>query len=205
MMTRTLIYIFTIFLSSSYFGQIHPAIKSIFYNLPLDKSRQDLREAIANDRRFISKDTNSNIFQSSMHNFLGITADRGLIKSQPDSVEILLAFGNTPLAIKRDGQTDFRDVLILNCKYFYSSDDSMRTEYKRLLNIIHPILKDSNGTKIETVYSKGSSRGHLKTHGTIFESFEPYYSVEVSSATLTPANGLKSTFGLYIEFRKEDR
>ena len=33
-------------------GQIQPVIKNIFYNLPLEKPRLDLREVILNDKRF---------------------------------------------------------------------------------------------------------------------------------------------------------
>ena len=37
--------------------QVHSIIENIFYNLPLEKSRLDLREVIINDKRFILTDT----------------------------------------------------------------------------------------------------------------------------------------------------
>ena len=72
--------------------QVHPIIESIFYNLPLENSRLDLREVIVNDKRFILTDTTFNDYQPSSF-FKGITADKGLIKSNPDSIQVMLIYG----------------------------------------------------------------------------------------------------------------
>ncbi|MFN5704284.1 MAG: hypothetical protein ACK45U_00340, partial [bacterium] len=76
--------------------QVHPIIKNIFYNLPLHKSRLALREAIINDSRFLLTDTNFNNFKPSTF-FKGISTDNGLIKSKPDSIHVMLVYGNASL------------------------------------------------------------------------------------------------------------
>jgi hypothetical protein len=59
--------------------KVHSIIKRIFYNLPLEKSRLDLREVILNDKRFVLTDTNFNDYPPSTF-FKGITAEKGLIQ-----------------------------------------------------------------------------------------------------------------------------
>lgn len=181
-------------------GQIHPAVKHIFYNLPLEKSRKDLREVIVNDQRFISTDTAFNNYKP--HSFFkGITADKGLIKSNPDSIKIMLVSGNTELTTEKGRPSDFKDVMILSCTYFYSDKGSIEMEYQRLLNMLHPIFYDSSSMKNETAYAKGTQ----KTIEQFFVSFEPYYDVSISESTKIPANGSKRVFELNIGFRKEDK
>jgi hypothetical protein len=169
-MTRPLIYIFIFFLPVPVlFRQVHPTVKDIFYNLPFERSRTDLLEAIVNDPRFISKDTTFNNYTPNSF-FIGNTTDKGLIKSSPDSIKILLAYGNTPLATEKGRQPSFKDVMLLCCQYFYSGKDSAEVEYGRLLNMLNPLFTDSASIKNEATYPKGTE----KTIGKIFESFEPY-------------------------------
>ena len=199
-MTKTLIYIFIFFLLvSSSFGQVHPVIKTIFYNLPLQKFRKQLREVIVNDNRFISTDTVFNNYKTSSF-FKGITANKDVIKSKPDSIKIMLVYGNTELAIAKGQPSAFKNVMILDCKYYYFSKDSVEIEYGRLLNRLHLIFKSSKTIMNEAPYPKGIE----KIIGKKFESFDPYYDIILSAASIVTANGYKSIFGLYLVFRKED-
>ena len=184
--------------------QVHPVIKNIFYNLPLEKSRLDLREVIVNDKRFILTDTTFNNFKPSSF-FKGITADKGLIKSNPDSIQVMLIYGNAALVTEKGGKKDFnKHPMILECKYFYSNKNSAEMEYGRLLNLVHPIYADTSSIKNdtwETQYSKGTQ----KCIGKIFDNFEPYYRVSISTVSFIPADGSKSAYVIDIAFSKEDK
>lgn len=184
--------------------QIHPIIESIFYNLPLEKSRLDLREIMVNDRRFVLTDTTFNNFKPSSF-FKGITTDKGLINSKPDSIQVMLIYGNAALITEKGGQEDFnKHPMIVECSYFYSNKDTVELEYGRLLNLVHPIFTDTSSIKIdnwETEYSKGTQ----KCIGKIFDHFEPYYRVSISSVSFIPADGSKNVFVLNIAFSKEDK
>lgn len=185
-------------------GQVHPIIENIFYNLPLDKSRLELREIIVNDKRFILTDTTFNDYPP--HTFFkGITADKGLIKSNPDSIQVLLAYGNAALVTEKGGQEDFdKHPMFLECKYFFSNKDSVDMEYTRLLNLVHPIYTDTSlikDDKWETAYSKGIQ----KCIGKIFDHFDTYYRVAISYISFIPADGSKPVFVLDIVFSKEDK
>lgn len=185
-------------------GLIHPVVKQIFYDLPLEKSRKDLLDIIMNDKRFVSTDSIFNNYQP-LSFFKGITADRGLIISKPDSIKFLLFLGNTSLITEKGGKAVFKDIMLVNCKYYYSSKDSVEMEYERLLNKLQPILKDSSSGKSESPYLIGKSRGQMIIVEKIFESFKPYYRVGISSTTMIPANDSKSIFVLEIVFGKEDK
>jgi hypothetical protein len=184
--------------------QVHPIIESVFYNLPLEKSRLDLREVIVNDKRFILTDTTFNNFKPSSF-FKGITTDKGLIKSNPDSIQVMLFYGNAALVTEKGGQEDFnKHPMGLQCKYFFSNKDSVEMEYRRLLNLVHPIFADTSSIKDdkwESQYSKGSE----KCIGKIFDHFDPYYRVAISTISFTPADGSKSVFVLDVVFSKEDK
>lgn len=188
--------------------QVNPIIESIFYNLPLDKSRVDLREAMINDKRFMLTDTTFNNFEPSSF-FKGITVDKGLIQSNPDSIQIMLVYGNAALVTEKGGQEDFnKHPMILDCKYFYSNKDSVEEEYERLLNLVHPIFSDTTSIKDdnwETQYSMGIRKGTQKCIGKIFDNFEPYYRVSISSVSLIPDDQSKPIFVLEMAFSKEDK
>jgi len=189
-------------------NQVHPIIENIFYNLPLGKSRLDLREVIVNDKRFILTDTTFNGYPPTTF-FKGITADKGHIKSNPDSIQILLAYGNAALVTEKGGQEDFnKHPMLLECKYFYSNKDSVEMEYVRLLNLVHPIFADTSSIKDdkwEAAYSRGKQKGTQICIGKIFDSFEPYYRVAISTISFIPADGSKPVFILDIVFSKEDK
>jgi hypothetical protein len=184
--------------------QVHQIIENIFYNLPLERSRLDLREVIVNDKRFILTDTTFNNFKPSSF-FKGVTADKGLIKSNPDSIQVMLIYGNAALVTEKGGQEDFnKHPMILECTYFYSHKDSVEIEYERLLNLVYPIFADTSSItndKWEAQYSKGTQ----KCIGKIFDHFEPYYRLSISSISFIPADGSKSVFVLDIAFSKEDK
>jgi hypothetical protein len=163
-------------------GQAHPIIENIFYNLPLDKSRLDLREIIVNDKRFISTDTTFNNYKP-LSFFKGITSDKGLIKSNPDSIQVMLIYGNASLTTEKGGQEDStKHPMILECQYFFSNKESAEMEYARLLNMVHPIFTDTSSImddKWETEYSK-NKKEHKSASEKFSISFDPYYRVAIS-------------------------
>ena len=185
-------------------GQIHPIIKNIFYNLPLEKSRLDLREVILNDKRFILTDTTFNNFKPSSF-FKGITADKGLIKSNPDSIQVLLFYGNAALVTEKGGQEDStKHPMGVQCKYFFSNKDSVEMEYRSLLNLVYPIYTDTSSIKDdkwEAEFSKSSE----KCIGKIFDHFDPYYRFGISYISVIPIDGSKPVFVLDMVFSKEDK
>lgn len=188
--------------------KVHPIIERIFYNLPLGKSRLDLREVIVNDKRFILTDTTFNNFKPSSF-FKGITKDKGLIKSNPDSIQVMLFYGNAALVTEKGGQEDpSKHPMILEYKYFFSNEDIAEIEYGRILNLVHPIFTDTSSImddKWETAYSKEKQKGTQKCIGKIFDSFEPYYRVAISSISFIPADASKPVFVVDIAFSKEDK
>lgn len=185
-------------------GQIHPIIKNIFYNLPLEKSRLDLREVILNDKRFVLTDTTFNNYKPSTF-FKGVTTDKGLIKSNPDSIQVMLIYGNAALKVEKGGQEDpNRHPMIFECKYFFSNIESAEMEYERILNLVHPIYTDTSSImddKWEVQFSKSSE----KCIGKIFDHFDPYYRVAISYISVIPIDGSKPVFVLDIAFSKEDK
>lgn len=185
-------------------GQIHPVVKQIFYDLPLEKSREDILNKILNDKKFVSTDFFFNNYQPSSF-FKGNTTDRGLITSKPDSIQVLLALGYTSLTTEKGGKADYKNIMLLNCKYFYSSKDSVEREYGKLLKMLYPILTDSSSTKSESPYSTGKVSGQMISNGKIFESYKPYYRVGINSISMIPANNSKSVFVLDIVYGKEDK
>ena len=184
--------------------QVHSVIEKIFYNLPLEKSRLDLREVIANDTRFLLTDTTFNNFMPSSF-FKGITADKGLIKSIPDSIQVLLFYGNAALVTEKGGQEDpTKHPMGLQVKYFFSKKDSVEMEYRRLLNLVHPIYTDTGSIKDdnwEAQFTKSSE----KCIGKIFDHFDPYYRVGISYVSVIPVDGSKPVFVLETVFSKEDK
>ena len=189
-------------------GQIQPIIKNIFYNLPLEKPRLDLREVILNDKRFVLTDTTFNNYKPSTF-FKGLTTDKGLIISNPDSIQVMLIYGNAALIVEKGGQEDpNKHPMILECKYFFSNRESAEMEYGRILNLVHPIYTDTSSIIIdnwETGYSNGKHKGTQTCIGKIFDSFKPYYRVAVSNISYIPEDGSKPVFVLNIAFSKEDK
>jgi hypothetical protein len=164
----------------------------------------DLREVIVHDKRFILTDTTFNNFKPSSF-FKGTTADKGLIKTNPDSIQVMLFYGDAALVTEKGGKEDFnKHPMFLDCKYFYSNKDTVEKEYGRLLNLVQPFFVDTSSIKSdkwEGQYSKGTQ----KCIGKIFDSFEPYQRVSISSVSFIPADGSKSVFVLDITFSKEDK
>jgi len=185
-------------------SQVHPIIENIFYNLPLEKSRLDLREVIINDKRFILTDTTFNDYPPPTF-FKGITADKGLIKSNPDSIQVLLAYGNAALVTEKGGQKDFnKHPMLLECKYFFSYKDSVEMEYRRLSNLVHPIYTDTSSIK-DDKWEAQFSKSTEKCIGKIFDHFDPYYRVAISYISVIPVDRSKPVFVLDIVFSKEDK
>jgi len=184
--------------------RVHSIVENIFYNLPLEKSRLELRKVILNDERFLLTDTAFNDYPPSTF-FKGITAEKGLIKSNPDSIQVLLAYGNAALVTEKGGQEDFnKHPMLLECKYFFSNKDNVEKEYRRLLNLVHPIFTDTSFIK-EDKWEAQFSKSTEKCIGKIFDHFDPYYRVAISYISVMPADGSKPIFILDIVFSKEDK
>jgi hypothetical protein len=184
--------------------KVHSIIKQIFYNLPLEKSRLDLRKVILNDKRFILTDTNFNNYLPSTF-FKGITADKGLIQSNPDSIQVLLAYGNAALTVEKGGQEDStKHPMLLECNYFFSYKKSVELEYNRLLNLVQPIFTDTSsimGDKWEAQFSKSSE----KCIGKIFDHFDPYYRLGIAYISVIPVDQSSPYYVLNIVLSKEDK
>ena len=184
--------------------QVHPIIENVFYNLPLEESRLDLREVIINDKRFILTDTTFNDYPPTTF-FKGITADKGLIKSNPDSIHVLLAYGNAALVIENGGQEDTtKHPMFLEYKYFFSYKDSVELEYRRLLNWVDTIYTDTSSIK-DDKWEAQFSKSKEKCIGKIFDHFDSYYRVAISYISVTPVDRSKPIFVLDIVFSKEDK
>jgi hypothetical protein len=195
-MTKKYFSIFVfIFIALTGRGQIHPKVGQIFYDLPLDKTRAELREIIARDKRFRSTDTLSEIVKDSIPYFRGVTSDKGVIKSKPDSIEIQLTFGHSASIRSKSGQAD-----LLKFKYFYSVKDSVESEYQNLVKLLNGVFKDSSDIRVETPYSKGSPRYQYNASGKVFENFDPYYRVELLKATMG-----NNTFALFVEYSRPEK
>jgi hypothetical protein len=185
-------------------GQIHPAIKHLFYDLPLEKSLEGLRKKMVNDQRFVSTDSTFNTNPPTSC-FKGITTDIGLIKSTPDSIQVLLFPGNTSLATEKGGESDFKDILLVNFKYYFSSKDHVEMEYKQLINLLDPIVKDSFIERSESPYKTGDVHGQMIINGKVYESFNPYYRIGINSISMVPSNDAKSVFIIDIVFSTEHK
>jgi hypothetical protein len=182
---------------------VHPNIESIFYNLPLERSRLDLREVILNDKRFVLTDTTFNDYPPATF-FKGITADRGLIRSIPDSIHVMLVYGNAALVIEKGGQEDTtKHPMILECKYFFSHKDSAQMEYGRILNLVQPLYTDTTSI-MDDNWEAQFSRSAEKCVGKIFDHFDPYYRLGVCYITAIPNDGSEPVYVLDLAFSKED-
>jgi len=185
-------------------GQVHTVVENIFYNLPLEKSRLVLREVLFNDKRFISTDTTFNNFNPSSF-FKGSSTDKGLILSNPDSIQVMLIYGNAALVTEKGGQEDTtKHPMILEYQYFFSDQDSVEKEYNRLLKMVHPIYTDKSSI-IEDKWEAEFSESSEKCVGKIFDHYNPYYRVAIAYITIKPTDGSKPFFVLDIAFSKEDK
>jgi hypothetical protein len=185
-------------------SQVDAVIENIFYNLTLEKSRLELREVMVNDKRFISTDTTFNNFKPSTF-FKGTTTDKGLIQSNPDSIQVMLIYGNAALVTEKGGQEDTtKHPMILEYQYYFSDQDRVKMEYRRLLKMIQPIYTDKSSItedKWEAEFSESSE----KCVGKIFDHYDPYYRVAIAYITIKPTDRSKPFFVLDIAFSKEDK
>lgn len=184
--------------------KVHSIIKQIFYNLPLEKSRLDLREILLNDKRFVLTDTHFNDYPPSTF-FKGIIVDNGLIQSNPDSIQVLLAYGNAALVTEKGGEKDFnKHPMLLECNYFFLNKKSVELEYNRLLNLVQPIYTDTStieDDKWEAQFTKSSE----KCIGKIFDHFDPYYRLGIAYISVIPVDHSSPYYVLAIVFSKEDK
>jgi len=178
--------------------QTDPRVKQIFLNLPLDKSRSDIQNAIKSDRRFISTDTDTTDLLNEF-TYIGLSKDNGVVKSKPDSVEIELTYGITADGSNTKSKA-FGDKTILKLRYFYSSRDSVEKEYQNLLKILQPNFKDAGNTRIDTIYSDSPHRRQFKATGMTFTNNKPKFTVQVLNARITD-----TYFGLFLEYECDEK
>ena len=188
--------------------QVHPIIKNIFYHLPLESSRLELREAILKDQRFVLTDTSFNNFPPATF-FKGITTNKGLIESDPDSIQVMLIYGNAALVTEKGGAEDTtKHPMILECLYYFPNQETAEKEYERLLNRVNPVFTDKSSIvddAWETEYSMGKQKGTQKCIGKLMDSYDPYFRVALSTIAYIPSDGSKPVFVLDIAFSKEDK
>lgn len=183
--------------------QVSSVIENIFYNLPLEKTRLELREVILSDKRFTLTDTTFNDFPPPSF-FKGISSDKGLIVSNPDSIQLMLIYGNAALVTEKGGEEDFdKHPMILECQYFFSNKDSAEAEYARLLKMVQPIFPDTTSIQNDN-WESDFSKGREKCNGKIFNHYDPYYRLSISTISFIPHIGSKSYYVLVIAFSKED-
>jgi hypothetical protein len=183
---------------------IHPEVKRIFYDFPLEKSSDELREFISNDIRFEIRDTVHNN-QKTASLFLATAAVKGLIDSTPDSMQVQFALGNTLLAIEKGSEADFRNIMLIIFKYYFSNEQLVEKEYEKMLDRLCPILKDSTSEKSVSPYKIGLETGQMIMNGKLFEHFKPYYRIGVSVICMLPTSQSKPVYILEIVFGKEDK
>gem|GEM_PF-4942886 len=183
--------------------QVHPIIENIFYNLPLKKNRLELREVMVNDTRFILTDTTFNNFKASSF-FKGISTDKGLIKSNPDSIQVMLIYGNATLATKKGGQKDStKHPMILEYRYFFSNKESAELEYGRMLNLVKAVFTDTTSI-MDDKWEAQLSKSTDNCIGKIFDHFDPYYRVGISYISVLPIDGSKPVFVLDLVYSTVD-
>ncbi len=185
-------------------GQVHPIIENIFYNLPLKKSRLELREEILNDKRFVLTDTTFNNFPPPTF-FKGITTDKGLIESKPDSVQVMLIYGNAALITEKGGKEDTtKHPMIFECRYFFSDKTVAEMEYGRMLNLVQPIFTDPSSI-MDDNWEAQFSKSQENCIGKIFDHYDPYYRLGISNISVMPLDNSQPVFVLVMAFSKEDK
>jgi hypothetical protein len=184
--------------------EVPSAIKRLFYNLPLEKTRLELLKEIKTDERFILTDAPFNNFEPSSF-FKGVTSHQGLIKAKADSIEVMLIYGDAALVTEKGGEEDFnKHPMILDCQYFFSNKDSAVAEYNHILQMISPLYQDTStiqNDEWESTYSRGTQ----KCTGKIFDHFDPYYRLAIASLSYIPSDGSTPVFVVDMAFSKEDK
>lgn len=184
--------------------QIPEDLKRIFYGLPLELSRLDLREVIVHDQRFKSTDTTFNGLAPASF-FKGTTSDQGLIQSNPDSIQVMLIYGDAALVTERGGDPDFdKHPVIFECRYFYSNKDSAEREYEQMVRLLEPIFTDSSAVKTE-LWESEYAQGIQKCNGKVFDHYGPYFRTAISTINFIPDDGSTEYFVLNVSFSKEDK
>ena len=198
-MTKNIFIFFTFLIFKSVLGQTSETVKHIFLDLPLDKPRADIHKTIKADKRFKSTDKDTSYFNSFMYTYIGLTNDKGIIKSKPDSIEIELTYGVGSSHINGKKMKSYSSTY-LKLRYFYSSLDSVEKEYQNILSVLRPILKDTSYTRIDTIFSDSPVRSQFKATGMTFKNKKTTYSVEVLNASI-----IENKYGLYLEYKKDEK
>jgi hypothetical protein len=183
------------------YGQTNATVKKIFYDLPLDASRETIKKKLLSDKRFVSNehlpDTAFNIYEDT---FLGMCNTNGVVRKAPDSTEVELTFGFSFSPGKKKGRNKSSNDLLLKLRYYYSVKDSAECEYDHLLAVLRPLTNDTGFTRIDTIYSDSPVRSKFKARGMEFVFHNPYYKVTVLSANIT-----EHYYGLFLEYTRKEK
>jgi len=185
------------------YGQTNTLIKTIFYNLPLNTSRNEIKKKLLSDKRFTSSKTHADslLLDYPEDTYLGLCDSKGLVRISPDSVEIELTFGYSYTPEKKRKNHQSSNDLYLKLRYYYSEKDSAEKAYYNIIDLLRPLTKDTLITGIDTVLSESPIRSQLKAKGMDFIFHKPFYKVTVLFATIT-----ENYYGLFLEYtRKENR
>jgi hypothetical protein len=77
-------------------AQTDNIVKQLFYGLPLDQPRSEIKKVLASDKRFRSTDTLPTLSWGGwdwMSTYIGFSTNNGRVKTKADSVGIELTFG----------------------------------------------------------------------------------------------------------------
>lgn len=182
------------FIPSAIIAQDYQTIKPFFYNLPIEKNREEIYTAIKSDPRFISTEKDSVNFGNS---FLGVCKENGAIESRPDSNEVELTFGSRADFSKNPKKRAIKDITYLKLRYYYANVDTAKTAYQQVMNKIRPLFRDSFATRIDTIFSDDSIRRQLKTKGYTFKNKVANWEVSVVLANIT-----STQWGVFLELEK---
>ena len=213
-MKQTTIIIFLLFSLNS-FSQNNKTIKNIFYNLPIERTREEIKKSLNKDKRFISKnkktepafqskDTIHFIIPDIFNTYIGKCLDNGITYSKADSIEIELTFGYESGEMSMDRRMKYNsnetETTILKVRYYYSSMDSVIREYKTITDLLKKEMKDNYQTGIDTVYSDNPISSQFKAHGMTFKNKRKHYKIEVLKAILRD-----NYYGLYLVYEHREK
>ncbi|MGG9964660.1 hypothetical protein [Ferruginibacter sp. SUN106] len=183
-------------------AQSSAMVRRIFLGLPLDASRKLMLEQLRSEKRFHSTDTaTTNSIDIFGEAYLGLSTDNGVVKINPDSLEVELTWGYSGvLSTTRKKSDDYTRDLILKLRYYYTSPADAEAAYNGVLQLLRGSTRDTSTSGIDTIFSDSPIRSQLKTTGMQFVYHHPWYTVDVQFARIT-----KDYFGLFLEYNRKEK
>ncbi len=180
-------------------SQTNTLIKKLFFELPLDSSRECIYKTLKTDKRFISKNKNDNIINLHKPSFIGNCIDNGLALSNSDSIEVELTYAFTYKINEEFKKLKSNNQLVIKIRYYYDSADTTKKEYDNLLKIVRTISKDSCITGVDTIYSSSNKINEFKAKGLLFKHVKPEYNVEILNVKVA-----QNYFGVFLTYTRKE-